>query len=86
MQTVFSVPTSEATVSESATATSVLPLKRLVPCTCSEDRVDNSWITHTPQTQLNKSLLRFMNQDSTQMHFITGMNTVPHMTVSLTLP
>jgi len=41
----------------------------------------------TPQTQLNKcSLLRFMNQDSIQMHFITGMNTVPHMTVSLTLP
>jgi len=32
------------------------------------------------------SLLRCMNQDSIQMHFVTGMNAVPHMTVSLTQP
>jgi len=31
------------------------------------------------------SLLRCMNQDSIQIHF-TGMNAVPHVTVSLTLP
>jgi len=73
--------TSEATVSDSATATSVLPLKRYkflaVKIESTTTGSQANCDCETPQTQLNKSLLRCMNQDS-QMHFITDMNAVPH--------
>ena len=61
MQTVFfSVPTSEATVSDSATATSVLPLKHFKSLAAQiESTTTGSQANcdcETPQTHLNKFL------------------------------